>query len=422
MTSVSPLVTPPSPESLPAVTLDEIRRTLAARILWCPLPRSVAAGFARRRLEEFALLARQGWPLLLILVVGVGVLGWQNFGEGASARDSLVWWRGIALQFCLLSSAILLLHHPRVLPHYQPLILVVGALNLSMAVTGAVVLDSERLARSLSYVGMLIITIQVLALRLSLLTAGICGILGILLGIVWSWLVWERWPDWSMLLWSTTGSLLVTLFVGAILERQERISYLQGLLLAHESAERERLNQELDRLAHQDVLSGLANRRHFNLMLEQEWERLSRARQPLAALFIDVDHFKAYNDTYGHAAGDDCLAAIGAVLLQAARRPGDVAARYGGEEFVLLLPGADIKGACDVASRILHDIDALNIAHAASSVSGHVTVSIGLAAQIPQPGLSSQDLLVAADQALYAAKHAGRHRIEVAEGASTATV
>lgn len=412
--ALPPLSATPPPEPISESTLSDIRELLASRLLWCPLPREVVQRFVARRLHEFDVLARQGWPLLIILVIGVGVLGWQHFGDGSSERDTWIWWRGIAVQFALLSSAILLVHHPRVLPHYQTLILVVGALNLSLAVTGAVVLDNERLARSVSYVGMLIITIQVLALRLSLLTSMLCGLIGIFLGVLWSQVGWGRLPDWSMLLWSTTGSLLVTLFVGAILERQERISFLQGLLLAHESAERERLNQELERLAHQDALSGLANRRHFDAMLEQEWERLQRDQQPLAVLYLDVDHFKAYNDTYGHAAGDECLAAIGKVLGQAARRPGDLAARYGGEEFVLLLPGTGEEGAAEVARRILQDIDALGIAHTRSSVGGHVTASIGLAVAVPLPGRRTGQLLAAADQALYAAKHAGRHQVVVA--------
>lgn len=131
-------------------------------------------------------------------------------------------------------------------------------------------------------------------------------------------------------------------------------------------------------------------------------------------LYLDVDYFKAFNDTYGHAVGDTCLTAIGKVLLEAARRPGDLAARYGGEEFVVLLPVTDQNGALEVAQRILDDIDQLNIPHSASSAAPHVTASIGLASFIPSAERSIDELLEAADQALYAAKHSGRHCVKVA--------
>lgn len=402
----------PFPAPLSEHTLSEIRRILGKRILWCRLPSAVKGLFFSRRLAEFDMLVRQFWPLLLIMVAGVGVLGWSSFGgNDLQSRDGNIWWQVMLLQFVCLSGFMAIVRHPRLLPHYQGLIVVAGSLNLALIVLGVIIIDNVRLAQSLSYVSMLIITIQVLALRLSLWASGLCGVLGITLAVLWAALVWGRAPDWSMLLWSTLGSLVVTLFVGAIQERMERISFLQGLLLEHEAHERERLNGVLEQLAHQDALSGLANRRHFDLMLEQEWDRLRREHASLAVLFIDVDHFKRYNDTYGHVAGDACLTEVGRALAAAAWRPGDVVARYGGEEFVVLLPATDIGGASEVAERILAGVDLLAIPHASSDVSGHVTVSIGLAVAIPDAEGSAQGLLEKADRALYAAKHAGRHRV-----------
>lgn len=395
-------------------TVREIRRALSGRLLWCFLPAGVAGHFQARRQQEFDALVRLGWPLLLLLVLGVGLLGWLNFGNGdLGSRDGQLWMWGIGLQFSGLAGFMAVIRHPRLLPHYQSLIMVIAVLNLGIAVLGGIVIDTVRLAQAVTYVCMLIITIQVLSLRLALWVSGSAGLLAIVFGVVVAELGWGRQPDGPMLLWSTLGSLVVTLIVGAILERQERISYLQGLLLAHEAQERERLNTVLEQLALQDALTGLANRRHFDLALEQEWERMLREQQPLALLYLDVDYFKAYNDHYGHAAGDDCLRRLAGVLGTASRRPGDLAARYGGEEFVIVLPATDLAGAAEVAERILAQVDALRLPHAASMVAPHVTVSIGVAARLPVADGRPQVLLAAADAALYAAKGAGRHRVEL---------
>jgi len=209
------------------------------------------------------------------------------------------------------------------------------------------------------------------------------------------------------------GGLLVTLIIGAVHERQERISFLQGLLLAHESAERERLNAILARHAAEDQLTGLPNRRHLNEVLSREWERSSRTKKPLALLFMDVDYFKRYNDSLGHLAGDDCLAAIAQAIESALLRPADMAARYGGEEFVVLLPETEVPGAMEVAQRVQAAVDGRALPHPASAVAPHVTMSIGVAVMVPQ-GNKPQMLVDAADAALYEAKGRGRHQVVLA--------
>lgn len=394
--------------------IKNIRSILAGRAFWGPLPSAVRVLFAQRRQDEFARIARMGWPLLLMLVALVGGGGWWLFGAEMHGGDKALWWASIGLEVLLLMIVVPLVQQPRVLPHYQAVIVLGGALNLAIPLLASMLLANPRLAQINSYVVMLIITIQVLVLRLSLWASALCGLVGVGLAVLAAMVVWGVQPDWPLLLWFFGGGLLVNLFVAALLEYQDRISFLQSLLLVHESSERERLNEELDRLAHQDALSGLANRRHFDVLLEREWERLRREARPLALLFIDIDYFKNYNDTYGHGAGDECLMAIGGVLKNVARRPGDVAARYGGEEFVVLLPGTELAGARELGERIIQDIDALAISHAASLVAEMVTASVGLAVLVPQEKFSMTDLLAQADAALYAAKHAGRHRLMMA--------
>lgn len=405
----------PGPSPTPSViNPDEIRATIAGRVFWCWLRPPIDRLFAQRRQEEFSHLVYVGWPLLALLWIAIGVGGRMLFPAELTGLDGVLWWRWLAAMGGALVVPIALLHLPAFQRHYQKVIFVFGSVVLAIAVLGTQLLESQRLMQINSYVALLVISILVLPLRLSLLVSALTSLTGIALAVVAVFLLGKR-VDWAMLVWFCLGSLLVMVFVGAVIERQERISFLQGLLLEHESAERERLNRQLERLAHSDGLTQLANRRHFDETLAREWDRLRREGRPLAVLFIDVDFFKPYNDTYGHAAGDDCLAALGGVLQQAARRPGDLAARYGGEEFVIILPGTDVAGAREVAERVLADVDALGIPHAGSQVSGNVTVSIGLAVRIPGPSDSAEELLEAADRAVYTAKRTGRHRIVVSQ-------
>lgn len=173
-----------------------------------------------------------------------------------------------------------------------------------------------------------------------------------------------------------------------------------------------RAEAELRMLARTDELTGLNNRRTLFEALEHEWRRARRTRNPFSLLFIDIDSFKAYNDTYGHQAGDDTLAAVACCISSNVSRPGDSAARYGGEEFVIVLPDTDEAGALTVAEKIRACVSAMNIAHAAS-VYGHVTVSIGAATRIANQDTEVDTVLQTADQALYQAKHAGRDRVAV---------
>jgi diguanylate cyclase (GGDEF)-like protein len=162
-------------------------------------------------------------------------------------------------------------------------------------------------------------------------------------------------------------------------------------------------------LAATDGLTGLSNRRRFDDMLEKEWRRALRSRTSLALILVDVDHFKSYNDLFGHQAGDRALATVASCMVECATRGGDLCARYGGEEFAVLLPGDDIHGAMRVAEKIRTRVFSLRAA--SSEGSDRIpTVSLGVASMIPQPELSSGDLIKSADLALYDAKRDGRNR------------
>ena len=163
-----------------------------------------------------------------------------------------------------------------------------------------------------------------------------------------------------------------------------------------------------------DGLTGIANRRHFDVAIEKEMRRAMRTSSPLSLLMIDIDHFKDYNDPYGHQQGDDCLIRVAAELAAMLQRPTDLLARYGGEEFAAILPDTDAAQALRMAEAIRQHAADLRIAHAKTGNDvRHITVSIGIATQQPQQPLAISALIGAADRALYLAKGAGRNRVMV---------
>jgi len=179
-----------------------------------------------------------------------------------------------------------------------------------------------------------------------------------------------------------------------------------------------RSHDRLARLATTDGLTGIANRRRFDQGLELECRRLGRTSAGrLALIMIDIDHFKAFNDTYGHMAGDACLKAVAGVIATHAHRANDVVARYGGEEFACILPETDHEGALAVAERIRLGICELAIPHAASATAAWVTASLGVVSATSGVAIAPSELLVATDIQLYRAKSAGRNRIKAAVAA-----
>jgi diguanylate cyclase (GGDEF)-like protein len=175
--------------------------------------------------------------------------------------------------------------------------------------------------------------------------------------------------------------------------------------------DQKRAELALKTLAAKDGLTGLGNRRSFDQTLETEWSRAQRAKKPLALLFVDVDHFKLFNDQHGHQNGDECLRAVAEIIGANAVRPTDLAARYGGEEFAVILPDTGSEGACIVAERIREAVMDLRIAHGDPGAGPWVTLSVGVASHVPGDDVGPDWFLGQADQALYAAKRLGRNRV-----------
>ncbi len=192
-------------------------------------------------------------------------------------------------------------------------------------------------------------------------------------------------------------------------EHLERESALKAL-----QKEKQKLaaaNLELERLSSLDGLTGIANRRYFDTVFDREWRRAMRETEPLSLIMCDVDYFKLYNDSYGHQPGDECLKLVTSCMRKAMHRPTDLVARYGGEEFVILLPGTHARGAIKIAEKVRRAVLDLQLPHEKSDVHDCVSISMGAATVAPMIRHQPEALLLAADQALYAAKEAGRNRV-----------
>ncbi|THB70891.1 MAG: diguanylate cyclase [Desulfobulbaceae bacterium] len=188
-------------------------------------------------------------------------------------------------------------------------------------------------------------------------------------------------------------------------ELDQKLQELEELQL-----ELEKTNEQLTLLSNQDGLTGLLNRRRFDEIYFEEWQRGLRSKSPLSILLIDIDHFKAFNDHFGHMDGDESLRAVANTLALCARRHIDKVARYGGEEFIAILPDTDLAGAEKMAQTMCEEIYRLAINHPASEADQKLTVSIGAATAIPSMDVEPEELVIAADSKLYEAKGAGRNR------------
>lgn len=185
-------------------------------------------------------------------------------------------------------------------------------------------------------------------------------------------------------------------------------------IIQEKSDELERVNKELEKLSQTDSLTGIFNRAVFDKTIRAEWNRCKCHLTPISLIMIDIDFFKAFNDNYGHQAGDDCIRQVAAMLSECSRRSFDIVSRYGGEEFAVILPHMDKEKALEIAERMRSRVEKLNIPHEYSSTSSYVTISLGVHTVVPSDRLSMEEFIGIADKALYEAKKDNRNNVVVA--------
>ena len=328
-----------------------------------------------------------GWLLLLLAVSAVRYLHLRAFRQRSLADGvSLARWRrrfvaGVLAGGIVWGLAGALMFHPDSFPHQVFLAFLLGGM---MAGAIPVLSALERVYPLFAIPALVPIAVQMLLVgdRIHLVMALLLAIFGV-------------------------GMLASSAQVQRVFREAEQ--------LRRELSSSREVSHELERLVRLDTLTGIANRRLFEEELWKEWRRAERDRGVLAVISADIDHFKEYNDRYGHPAGDRCLIKVAQAMEQALSRPGDVVARIGGEEFAFVLPGTGADGARAVAEQVRERVAALKLPHAASNVGPMVTVSFGVAATDRGRKLTAPtDLVRASDAALYDAKRLGRNRVEVA--------
>ncbi|MCB9626274.1 MAG: diguanylate cyclase [Sandaracinaceae bacterium] len=343
--------------------------------------------------------------LLALLIVAARFTFYRGVGTPA---DEALYAQTTAFNFAVIVVTVVALQIPRAFRHYRALMVSGGAAVLASTHAASLLIQEPRIATSATYACMLGATVVTIGFRNGVVYSALTCALGLGCGSLYAaWM--GATPDWVFASYGFVGASCVGIVISWLVERQDTLHFFQSVLLANEANERQKLNEQLAAMSRTDSLSGLANRRSFDDTLEVEWARMRRERKPLSLLFVDVDHFKRFNDTHGHRDGDACLRAVGQAIAEAALRPADMAARYGGEEFVLLLPDTTLAGATEVAQRVLALVDALAIPHGDSPTAPHVTISVGATTADPASELEQRHLVETADACLYRAKHQGRH-------------
>jgi diguanylate cyclase (GGDEF)-like protein len=388
------------------MTAAEIRATLDANNRWLrfpePLETLYLAKHIPRAIKHLHVLTPLMIVLYLLLISGI---------VAALPDSDFRFWLTIDIWVSVAVIAVLILSFfPAFNDWYQWYAACAGAviIALSISICNIIPLGSSA---PLSYAGIIFaVLIVYTSIGITFFWGLAAGVFGGIVGVLLTYFL-NSTVDWALLSRTYGCASILGIGLSYALENQERKNFLHMSLLHLTVQKGEDLAKQLEALSRQDAMTGLANRRHLDEVLDSEVKRALRQNDPLTVMIIDVDYFKVYNDTHGHLAGDECLRQIAQLLLIMTQRGGELAARYGGEEFVLVYPAMDTPLAQQQAIRLLEGMETLALPHPNGDA---VTFSIGVAVYAPIKGSTScidvEQLLRNADTALYSAKKNGRNR------------
>lgn len=400
----------PVPEALRSrLEFEALTRTAAERSWWrLHFPRDIEPDFRRDYDLRHAGITRIGVVLgfLVLLVSGlvdpfflhrddVGDVWRVRYGAGIPVMLMMLW--------------LVFSHH--FMRYSQPIILLIGLLGVTLL---GVMAASVSPPFDQPYISGLVLVqlFAMVVLRLRFRGALLFSVLVPLVYVPILLLSEKRdLAGFAASIYVVQAGSFLCLVAAFFLEHNARDIYLQHRLLGFRYEDLAATNVALEQLALRDSLTQVANRRHFDQHLHEEWLRAQRGAYGLGLLMVDIDYFKQFNDLYGHQAGDDCLVRVAGVLGGFARRPGDLAARYGGEEFALVLPGIHEDDARYLAMELCRAVEQAGIVHQGSSVAPVLTISVGVAVMVPGDSMHFGELVMRADRALYDAKRFGRNRV-----------
>ncbi|MDF1821941.1 MAG: GGDEF domain-containing protein [Alcanivoracaceae bacterium] len=382
------------------IILSQLRR----RGLWMTLPEPLETAFCRQHDERAATAFSSTATTIFVLYASLGIAALVLTGG-----RGLGYWPvsfGVFLVFILI--AWLLSFTTLIHARYQQVVASLAAVAVAVAVVHPHLLGAGGIQHLVHEGTIYVMVIVYLGLNLRFWYAVSAATLAGGTAFLVTWLSGVD-MQWQLGIATYGGGSALGMVLRFRDEQRERRIFLHTRLLALDNQRIQVLAGELERLSFLDGLTGVANRRYFDTTLEKHWRACLRDNRPLTLVMLDVDFFKAYNDHYGHQDGDQCLRTIAQTLSRQAARPQDLAARYGGEEFALVFPDADAAAAEQLVSRILAAVRQLELPHAVSEASDVVTLSAGVATIVPTVHATAEDLVKAADQALYDAKNAGRN-------------
>lgn len=406
--------------SLPEAILQEdelIRRLLADRgRLIRSFPPNLELLFWQSIAERSLNMIRAVTSIGLVVYLSVGILTFLTVylltDDRHRLHDILIWLLTyLNGAFCLVTLPVVA-GIPSLTKYFQRVLISIVFLAVFFTSFLTVQYEEVRLIQQGSYI---VVFVYMLAYFLTGIRPLILLITCLVAGLLPLPMLWFMDVKFDPLVYfyAVIVSNVVGFMVSYIVTGKERVSFLQARLLELDKIHSDAMSNELVRLSNEDALTGLYNRRYLNETIAIEWERAERSEEPLSVVFVDIDYFKLYNDTYGHLQGDKALMRVASVLRKHMRRTSDIAARYGGEEFVLLLPNTPSAGAQVVANNVMRAVDGLKIEHKTSNVADHLTLSIGVATWAQEENMTMNKLIAQADAAVYQAKAEGRHAIRV---------